>query len=932
MSNANVFPRLRLLSGLVCGALALTGFAAASLAQQAPTGVGLSPADYPLRATPGVAEAPRLPVPFTVTAQAPTPSPIAGQKPPLPLSLPHAEKARQNPALLDALQSSLAPVASGVNPAPGTLIEIPPPPGAQGRPAATPSNAPASGSWVLGPSAGVPLSNPLLLQDGSVIAHQSCTGNWYKLTPALNGASYSAGTWTQIATMPAGYAPRFFSSAVLPDGRVIVEGGEYNNTGSCASAWTNLGAIYDPLLNTWTSVSPPAGWTHIGDAQSTVLANGIYMQASCCAIAAALFNPSNLTWTTTGTGKADVYDEEGWTLLPNNKVLTVDAYVSTGTCGTRSEVYDPTTGAWTTTGSTVSILADCSNPTSTPSYEMGPQVLRTDGSVVAFGANTCYDGSSLPATCTNGTFVVTTPTNVYSSSSGVWSAGPNVPAVSGKNYGLADAPAVLLPNGNILFAASPNYQAFTAPTHFFEMAPASSSNTITQVSDPTDAASFIAFQWNFLMLPNGNVLALETDGSNVWIYNSNAQLTSAAPTITSAPTTVVPGGVYTISGTQLNGLTQGAYYGDDQEAATNYPIVFLYHSLTNNWYLARATNPTSSSVTPGLASSVTVTFPEGLPEGPLQLYVGASGFLSNPTNVNVVRSTSKKAPDFNNDGKTDILWRSRADGTLAMWQMNGSAISGSNSWGLSQDWTVIATGDFFGDGNCDILFRNNNGTVSYWRMNGSAIVSSGSFGVISSQWVVVGTGDFNGDGTSDIVWRNMTDGTVVIWQMANGAISQSASWAVSLNWTIAAVGNFYGDAKSAILWRAADGSTALWRMSGLSITSSAPILPVGSPWDIAAVGDFNKDGTTDIVWRNYSTGDVAIWMMNNGTISSSLVAGTVSLNWTIAGAGDFNGDGQADLLWRDMNTGSVAVWLMANGAISSSALVATISSTWSLSQ
>jgi hypothetical protein len=87
----------------------------------------------------------------------------------------------------------------------------------------------------------------------------------------------------------------------------VVEGGEYNcATGTCNAAWTNLGAIYDPLKNSWTSVNPPAGWTTIGDAQSVVLPNGTYMQADCCTKKEALFNPANLTWTPTGTGKFDI--------------------------------------------------------------------------------------------------------------------------------------------------------------------------------------------------------------------------------------------------------------------------------------------------------------------------------------------------------------------------------------------------------------------------------------------------------------------------------------------------------------------------------------------------------------------------------------------------------------------------------------------------
>ena len=51
------------------------------------------------------------------------------------------------------------------------------------------------------------------------------------------------------------------------------------------------------------------------------------MQANCCTTQAALLNPNTLTWTPTGSNKFDVNDEEGWTLLPNERVLTVDAYV-----------------------------------------------------------------------------------------------------------------------------------------------------------------------------------------------------------------------------------------------------------------------------------------------------------------------------------------------------------------------------------------------------------------------------------------------------------------------------------------------------------------------------------------------------------------------------------------------------------------------------
>src|ERR1700675_1447625 len=99
--------------------------------------------------------------------------------------------------------------------------------------------------------------NPLLLTDGTVMLQDAGCQDWWKLTPDQFG-SYLNGTWTQLASTPTGYSPLYHSSAVLPDGRVIIEGGEYN---FLKPVWTNLGAIYDPLSDTWTMVNPPAGWS-----------------------------------------------------------------------------------------------------------------------------------------------------------------------------------------------------------------------------------------------------------------------------------------------------------------------------------------------------------------------------------------------------------------------------------------------------------------------------------------------------------------------------------------------------------------------------------------------------------------------------------------------------------------------------------------------
>ena len=193
------------------------------------------------------------------------------------------------------------------------------------------------------PSVGV--TNPLLLTDGTVIVQAIFTPDWWRLTPDEYG-NYANGTWSQIASMPGDYAPLFYASAVLPDGRVIVEGGEFLCGAGCGdSVWSNRGAIYDPVANRWTAVAPPPGWTGIGDAASVVLANGTLMLATCCGPQNALLNAKTLTWTLTGKNKADSNNEEGWTLLPNGLVLTVDT--GNPSDPTNSEVYAPSTGRGT---------------------------------------------------------------------------------------------------------------------------------------------------------------------------------------------------------------------------------------------------------------------------------------------------------------------------------------------------------------------------------------------------------------------------------------------------------------------------------------------------------------------------------------------------------------------------------------------------------
>jgi hypothetical protein len=310
-------------------------------------------------------------------------------------------------------------------------------------------------------------------------------------------------------------------------------------------------------------------------------------------------------------------------------VLTVDIWTGcsgrgscTGPDPTNAEQYNPTTSTWSSAGNSVVSLVD---PYACGNYEIGPAPLRPDGTVVQFGGNTGCTGDA-------------DPTGIYDSTTGVWSAGPNVPEVCGSNgttqCDLADAPAAVLPNGNILFAADTG--AFEKPTHFFEF---TTLNAINQVADDFGGSYVGSSYYNFLVLPNGQILTTVGLDQPEFYTPTGSPDPSWAPVISTSPSSVYPGTTYTITGTQLNGLTQGAYFGDDVQAATNYPIVQITNSATGHVFYGRTFNISNRSVAPGVSVSTNFTVPANIELGASSLVVIANGIPSAPVPVGIAVPT-----------------------------------------------------------------------------------------------------------------------------------------------------------------------------------------------------------------------------------------------------------------------------------------------------
>jgi Ca2+-binding RTX toxin-like protein len=283
--------------------------------------------------------------------------------------------------------------------------------------------------------------------------------------------------------------------------------------------------------------------------------------------------------------------------------------------------------------------------------------------------------------------------------------------------------------------------------------------------------------------------------------------------------------------------------------------------------------------------------------------------------------------DFNNDGKSDVLWRND-NGEIYVWNSQGGqgAFLGQSLGNPGTGWHVQDVGDYDGDHKADILWRNNAGDIYVYRSDdGAPVTFTGqSISYVDPVWAIVPhAGDFNGDGKSEILFRNTATGEVYLWDStANDAdpdsfdpvqfIGQSLG-VVASSWQIQGVDDFNADGRADILWRNTAGDVYLWLATGSSFSvgvTGQTVSSVGNDWTILGTGDFNGDGRADILWRHAGDGELYVWNSQPGLTAVNFLGqsvGLVGLDWSVAAIGDYDGDGRSDVLFRNAD-GRVYVW------------------------
>jgi hypothetical protein len=174
---------------------------------------------------------------------------------------------------------------------------------------------------------------------------------------------------------------------------------------------------------------------------------------------------------------------------------------------------------------------------------------------------------------------------------------------------------------------------YQSPSYFVDFA--ADGTSLAQIPGPPNAPNDSSYTYKLLLLPTGQVL--ETDFSNdVEIYKPPAAPnTSIAPVISAVPATLTHGATYTAYGVRFNGVSQANAYGDDAQAATNYPLVAIVNRATAHVFFARTHGLRSMAVASAATVSTAFDVPSSIELGAAKLIVIANGIQSKPVAVTI---------------------------------------------------------------------------------------------------------------------------------------------------------------------------------------------------------------------------------------------------------------------------------------------------------
>jgi hypothetical protein len=199
-----------------------------------------------------------------------------------------------------------------------------------------------------------------------------------------------------------------------------------------------------------------------------------------------------------------------------------------------------------------------------------------------------------------------------------WVAGPDFP----DDLDIADGPAALEVNGNVLMMTSPG--VFQTGSVFLEWTGAPPLN---QVPGPPNASLDSSYYGHMLMLPTGQILFTDFSDDVELFTSAGSQYTGWTPTLLITNFTMHANTTHKFSGFKFNGATQDNAYGDDFQDATNYPLMRFTSTSNGSVYYARTHDHSTMAVGYVGPTYTQVDIPN-IPQGGYNLQVVVNGIAS----------------------------------------------------------------------------------------------------------------------------------------------------------------------------------------------------------------------------------------------------------------------------------------------------------------
>lgn len=441
---------------------------------------------------------------------------------------PGATMAVATPTVAPVILAGQTPTAIAIVTPTGTvLITATPGGGVEGA-----SNWSAAGSLAAGRAA----HTASLLPNGRVLV----VGGETNATSGQNALAraevydLSANRWVDAGSL--GLGRRHHTATVLPSGAVLVVGGELGRAGNTTSATTPSAELYDATTNSWRALAPAAssrsGHTASLLPDGRVLIVGGFSVAADGAPAQAvatteIYDPATNSWSSTGSLTLARSGHTA-TVLPDGRVLVVGGESRNAAGATdltaSSEIYDPATGTWSATGPL------------TTGRQGHTATLLANGQVLIAGGQTSLTRGG------NVTFVSAGLAAAPSASAERFDPARNSwQPIASLSSERVEHTATLLPNGQVLVVGGVG-KAGDAPLASAERYDPAADRWIA-VAAPTARAGHTA-----TLLPDGSILVVGGKGSgNSYLATAELYVSRtgpvATPTATAVPTrtpTAVP--------------------------------------------------------------------------------------------------------------------------------------------------------------------------------------------------------------------------------------------------------------------------------------------------------------------------------------------------------------------------------------------------------